>query len=79
MDAQDFANLFNAISNRRLVIRRAVHAEQILQHVPRHWGVAADRLHEILADDKSGEYIVDLLIEFGLFHLGNSSHQSKKF
>ena len=79
MDAQDFANLFNAISNRRLVIRRAVYPQEVFEDVARHGRVAADRLDEILADDKSGEYVVDLLIEFGLFHLGNSSHQSKKF
>ena len=79
MDAQDFTNLLNAIGNSRLVIRRAVHPQEVFEDVARHGRVAADRLDEILADDKSGEYVVDLLIEFGLFHLGDSSHQSKKF
>ena len=79
MDAQDFTNLLNAIGNSRLVIRRAVHPQEVFEDVPRHGRVAADRLDEILADDKPREHVVDLLIEFGLFHLGNSSHQSKKF
>ena len=49
-----------------LVVGRGVLAEEVLQDVRRHDGVALDGLDQVLADDDAGEEQVDLVVEVAL-------------
>ncbi|MNE51679.1 hypothetical protein D3C80_1463160 [compost metagenome] len=49
--AQDFLNRLDTGLNRRLIIRCAVLAQQVLQYIRRHDGVALNSFDQILAND----------------------------
>ena len=68
---KDPANLGDAIGNRRFVVRRTVHAQQILQHKGRHICAALEHRRQILPDDLPGEYIHNFPIQ--CVHVSSSS------
>jgi hypothetical protein len=61
--AQDFPHRLHAGLNAGFIGGSAVLAQQILQHVGRHDGVATHQLDQVLAYDQAGEVLIDFLIE----------------
>ena len=61
--AQDVTYRLNAGLNRRLVVGGTVLTEQVLQNVRRDNGVALDGLHKVLANHRTGEILIDFLVE----------------
>ena len=63
---EDLADGVDARLDGGLVVGGRVLAEQVLQHVGRHDGVALDGLDQVLAHDDTGEELVDLAVEVAL-------------
>ena len=63
---EDLAHGVDAGLDGGFVVRGGVLAEQVLQDVRRHDGVALDGLDQVLADDDAGEEQVDLVVEVAL-------------
>ena len=64
--SQHLLNRFQAIEDDVLIIRRAVHAQQILKNIHRHIRALLDELGQILADGLPGEVLVNQLIYAGI-------------
>ncbi len=75
---EDLPNAVDPGLDRCLVIRCGVLAQQVLQDVGRHHSVAPDRLDEVLADDGTGEVLVDLVVERGLRRGWHRSLQQRR-
>ncbi|MNQ39955.1 hypothetical protein D3C85_535940 [compost metagenome] len=62
------------------VIRGAVHAEQVLEHVDRNIGAFLDQLGQVLAYHAAGEMLVEQLVEvfilFGIHLISCSQEKS---
>ena len=63
---EDLAHRVDAGLDGGFVVGGGVLAEQVLQDVRRHDGVALDGLDQVLADDDAGEELVDLVVEVAL-------------
>jgi len=61
--SKDFLHSLDARLDRGFVIGGAVLTKQVLEHVSRDDRVAFDGLHEVLADYKSREKLVNLLVQ----------------
>jgi hypothetical protein len=68
---QDGLHRLQPVANDRLVIRGAVHAEQILQHIDRHIRPFLDQLGQILADDLAGEVPIQQGVDVAVEHVRN--------
>ena len=63
MLAQDFAHRVDARLNGGLVVGCAILAEQVLQHVGGHDGVALHHLDKVLANHQPSEVLIDLVVQ----------------
>jgi len=61
--AQDLLDRVDAALDARLVVGGAVLAEQVLQDIGGHDGVALDGLDQVLAHHQAGEVLIDLIVE----------------
>jgi hypothetical protein len=60
---QDFLDRLDATLDRRLVIRRAILPQKILENIGRHDRVAFDCFHQILANNIAGEMFINFVVE----------------